>query len=166
MAGLSPPQPLTTAHDFSAFDCGRESLNQWLHRRALGNQESGASRTSVICDDDRVAGFVVLSAAQIERAFLPKSQQRNRPDPLPAILLGQLAVDRDYQGKGVARSLLIYALTTAVRLSEQIGCFCVLTHPLDDSVRQFYRNFGFEDLPFDPARSMAVRIIDLKHNGF
>lgn len=166
MAGLTKPQPLTAAHDLSLFDCGRDSLNLWLHRRALGNQESGVSRTSVICDGQRVAGFVALSTAQIERAFLPKSQQRNRPDPLPAILLGQLAVDREYQGKGVARSLLIFALTTAVRLSEDIGCFCVLTHPLDNSVRQFYRNFGFEDLPFDPAHSMAVRIADLKHNGF
>ena len=58
------------------------------------------------------------------------------------------------------------ALTTAARLSVQVGCFCVLTHPLDDDVRARYAAFGFEDLPFDPARSMAVRIADLVRRGF
>lgn len=122
----------------------------------------------MICDSvtGRVVGYVSLSAAQIERAFVPKADQRNRPDPLPALLLGQLAVDRDHQGRGYARSLMLFALTTAVSLSRSIGCFCVITHPLDDGVRDFYRNFGFEDLPFDPNRSMAVRIMDLIRSGF
>jgi len=126
------------------------------------------SRINVICDAESgtVAGYVSLSAAQIERAYLPKSDQRNRPDPIPAVLLGQLAVDVGYQGQGCARSLLLFALTTAVRLSDDMGCFCVLTHPLDDEVRAFYRKYGFEDLPFDPLRSMAVRLVDLRQNGF
>ena len=109
---------------------------------------------------------VVRSTAQVQRAWLPNAQQRNRPDPMPAILLGQVAVDLRWQGQGIARSLMFYALTTAVRLSEQVGCFCVLTHPLDDDVRALYAAFGFEDLPFDPARSMAVRIADLVRSGF
>jgi hypothetical protein len=61
---------------------------------------------------------------------------------------------------------MLYGLTTAVRLSKEIGCFGVLTHPIDDGVRDFYRRFGFEDLPFDPERSMIVRIVDLEENGF
>lgn len=59
-----------------------------------------------------------------------------------------------------------FALTTAVRLSRDIGCFGVITHPIDDGVRAFYGRFGFEDLPFDPRRSMAVRIVDLERAGF
>ena len=126
------------------------------------------SRTSVICETatGEVAGFVALSAAQIERAYLPKSAQRNRPDPIPALLLGQFAVDRRHHGKGYARSLMLFALTTAVRFSKEIGCFGVLTHPLDDDVRAFYSHFGFETLPFDPRRSMIVRIVDLAQSGF
>ena len=125
------------------------------------------SRTSVVCSPETgdIVGYVSLSATHIERAWLPKGEQRNRPDTVPAALLGQLAVDRRHQRRGHARSLMFFALTTAVRLSRQIGCFCVLTHPLDDGVRAFYRSFGFEELPFDPARSMAVRIVDLEHNG-
>ncbi|MGH7050826.1 MAG: GNAT family N-acetyltransferase [Acetobacteraceae bacterium] len=113
-----------------------------------------------------IAGFVSLSAGQIERAHLRKSAQRNRPDPIPVLLLGQLAVDRRQQGRGCARSLMQFVLTTAVRFSEEIGCFGVLTHPLDDPVRAFYGQFGFETLPFDPRRSMIVRIVDLKRSGF
>lgn len=168
MAGLTPPRPLAAEDDRDAFDCGRKSLNQWFRRHAWRNQQGGLSRTSVVCDSVTgvVVGYVALSAAQIERGYLPKSAQRNRPDAIPAILLGQLAVDRRHQGNGYARSLLLYALTTVVKLSKEVGCFGVLTHPIDDRVRDFYRRFGFEELPLDPERSMIVRIVDLEENGF
>jgi predicted N-acetyltransferase YhbS len=168
MARLNPPRPLASDDDRDGFDCGRESLNQWFRRHAWHNQETGVSRTSVLCDaaSGAIVGYVALSTAQIERAYLPKSAQRNRPDPIPAILLGQLAVDQRHHGNGYATSLMLFALTTAVRLSKDIGCFGVLTHPLDDEVRAFYGHFGFEVLPFDPKRSMIVRIADLIHNGF
>ncbi len=168
MAGLTSPRPLTEGDSRDSFDCGRESLNGWFKRNAWRNQQADVSRVSVICDAETnmVAGYVSLSAASIERQHLPKPSQRNRPDPVPALLLGQLAVDRRYQGRGIARSLMFFALTTATRVSQDIGCFAVLTHPLDESVRAFYRSFGFDDLPFDPERSMAVRIIDLQQSGF
>jgi len=167
MAGLTPPRPLREDDDRSTFDCGRDSLNQWFHRHAWRNQEANVSRTSVTCDakTGEIVGYVSLSAAQVERAHLPKSAQRNRPDPIPALLLGQLAVDQRYQGKGYARSLLLFALATAVRLSRDIGCFGVITHPLDDDLRAFYARFGSEDLPFDPSRAMVVRIVDLERAG-
>ncbi len=167
-AALTPPRPLAADDDTAAFDCGRDALNHWFRRHGWRNQEQEISRTSVICDAEAgsIVGYVSLSTAQVERAWLPKAQQRNRPDPLPAILLGQLAVDLRWQGQGIARSLMYFALTTAVRLSDQVGCFSVLTHPLDDDVRALYAAFGFEDLPFDPARGMAVRIADLVRSGF
>ena len=163
MAGLTPPRPLRADDDRSDFDCGRDSLNLWFRRHAWANQDANVSRTSVVCDPQTggVVGYVSLSAAQVQRAHLAKAAQRNRPDPLPAVLLGQLAVDRRYQGRGFSRSLLLFALRTAVRMSYDIGCFGVLTHPLDEGVCAFYRKFGFEDLPFDPNRAMAVRIVDL-----
>jgi predicted N-acetyltransferase YhbS len=167
MAGLTPPRPLAGEDDRDAFDCGRESLNQWFRRHAWRNQQGGMSRATVVCDSVTgvIVGYVALSAAQIERGHLPRSAQRNHPDPIPAILLGQLAVDLRYHGKRYARSLMLYALTTAVRLSNEIGCFGVVTHPIDDGVRDFYRRFGFEELPFDPERSMIVRMVDLVENG-
>ncbi len=168
MAGLTPPRPLLVTDNRDGFDCGRESLNQWFRRHAWRNQQTGASRTSVVCDTESgdIVGYVSLCTAQIEREYLPKSAQRNQPSPLPAILLGQLAIDQRYHGQGHARSLVWFALTTSLRLSRDVGCFGVLTHPIDDGVRAFYRRFGFEDLPFDPGRGMIVRIVDLERNGF
>lgn len=168
MAGLSAPRPLGADDDRQSFDCGRDSLNIWFRRRAWHNQQMDVSRTSVICDAQTraIAGFVSLSATNIKRAILPKARQRNQPDPVPAILLGQLAVDRRYQGQGCARSLMFFALTTAVEVSKNLGCFCVLTHPLDDGVRGFYKGFGFETMPGDPEACMTVRLMDLVKNGF
>jgi GNAT superfamily N-acetyltransferase len=166
MGGLTSPHPLEAGYDRDAFDCGREPLNQWFRRHAWRNQQDGTSRTNVIIDAANIAvvGYVTLVASQISRGHLPKPAQRNRPDPVPAILLGQLAVDRRYQGRGCARSLMLFALRTALRLSDDIGCYGVTTHPLDENVRSFYRGFGFQDLPFDPDRTMIVRIVDLKQN--
>ena len=167
MAAVTPPRPLAETDDRSLFDCGRESLNAWFRRHAWGNHASGASRVNVICDvgSGAIVGYVTLSAAQIERAFLPKSQQRNQPDPLPVTLLGQLAIHKDHRGQGHAASLLLFALKTAVRASESVGSIGVITHPIDDSVRAFYAKWGFQDLPFDPRHAMIARIVDLKKSG-
>lgn len=106
--------------------------------------------------------LVTLSSSQIERSFLPKPQQRNRPDPLPVMLLGQLAVDKDYQKQGHSLALLLFALKSALRASELVGSMGVITHPLDDNVRRFYARWGFHDLPFDPRRAMMVRMVDVQ----
>lgn len=167
MADVTPPRPLTETDDRARFDCGRESLNQWFRRHGWANHASGISRTNVICDaaTGDIVGYVTLSAGQIERAYLPKSQQRNRPDPIPVTLLGQLAIHKDHQGQGHARSLLLFALRTALNASREVGSFGVITHLIDDGVRAFYARWGFQDLPFDPRRATIVRMVDLEGNG-
>jgi len=164
VAEVTRPRPLSETDDRARFDCGRESLNHWFQRHAWANHTAGISRTNVICDAATAAiiGYVTLSAARLERAFLPKS---HKPDPVPATLLGQLAIHKDHQGKGHARSLLLFALRTALRASREIGSFGVITHPIDDSVRAFYGRWGFQDLPFEPHRAMIVRMVDLERSG-
>jgi GNAT superfamily N-acetyltransferase len=167
MAQVARPRPLSEDDERTHFDCGRDSLNNWFRRHAWHNHASGVSRTSVICDTDTklIVGYVTLSAAQIEREFLARAHQRNKPDPVPATLVGQLAIHKTHQGQGHARSLLLFALTAALRASREIGSFGVLTHPIDDQVREFYRRWGFEDVPFDPRQSMIVRMVDLEKSG-
>jgi GNAT superfamily N-acetyltransferase len=166
MSEVTPPRPLSEDDERLHFDCGRDSLNAWFRRHAWHNHAAGLSRVSVICaGNGLIVGYVTLSAAQIEREFLAESQQRNKPDPLPATLLGQLGIDKAYQRQGHARSLLLFALTTALRASREVGSFGVLTHPLDEQVRQFCRRWGFQDVPFDPSGSMIVRMIDLEKSG-
>ena len=168
MAEVTPPRPLTETDDRATFDCGRPSLNTWFSRHGLANHVSGVSRTNVICDTltGEIVGYVTLSSAQIERAFLAAPHRRNKPDPIPVTLLAQLAIHRDHHGHGHAKSLLHFALGTALRASREIGSFGVITHPIDDGVRAFYERLGFIDLPFDPNRSMIVRMADLEMSGF
>jgi predicted N-acetyltransferase YhbS len=164
MAAVAPPRPLAESDERSQFDCGRESLNHWFRRHAWANHATDVSRVSVLTDRETgcVVGYVALSAAQIERAWLPKAQQRNRPDPVPVLLLGQLAVDKAHQGRGYAADLLLYALKAALCVADTAGCMGVVTHPLDDGVRGFYARWGFQELPFDPRRAMIVRMADLR----
>lgn len=164
MMAVNPPRPLAESDDRDQFDCGRDSLNAWFQRHAWNNHESGVSRVSVLTDleNGRVVGYVSLSSAQIERTFLPKQHQRNRPDPVPVTLLGQLAIDTKYQGQGHATSLLTFALITALKASESVGSLGVITHPLEDDVRAFYAKWGFQDLPKDPKKSMMVRMHELR----
>jgi predicted N-acetyltransferase YhbS len=167
MAEVTSPRALTEDDERGDFDCGRESLNAWFRRHAWHNQAGNISRTSLICEAEtnRIVGYVSLSSGQIEREFLAKADRRNRPDPIPVTLLGQLAVARAYQGQGYAHPLLRFALTAALRASREVGSFGVLTHPLDDTLRAFYGRWGFDDVPFDPRRAMIVRMVDLEKSG-
>lgn len=142
-------------------------MNQWFRRHAWINHAAGISRANIICDaaTGQIIGYVTLSAGQIERAALPKPQQRNKPNPVPATLLGQLAIHKDHQGRGYARSLLLFALRTALRASHDVGSIGVFTHPLDEQARGFYARWGFQNLPFDPRRAMIVRMVDLERSG-
>jgi predicted N-acetyltransferase YhbS len=160
----APPRPLAETDDRMQFDCGRDSLNAWFRRHAWANHAGGVSRVNIITDtgSGRIVGYVTLSAAQIERAYLPKAQQRNRPDPVPATLLGQLAVARDFQQQGHATSLLLFALKSALHAAELVASMGVITHPLDDGTRTFYARWGFLDLPFDPRRAMMLRMDDVR----
>ena len=167
MGVLSKPRPLEASDNRSEFDCGRPSLNTWFQTHAGRNQQLGTSRTNVITyEQSKIVAYVSLTAAEIKRDYLPKSQQRNRPESVPAVLLGQLAVDSNYQGQGLAQSLLYFAFHTTVKISEQIGCACLITRPLDEKARGFYKHWGFEDTPFDPKGSMIIKVSDLKNNGF
>lgn len=164
-AFANAPRPLSEADDRDGFDCGRESLNAWFRWHPWANHVSGASRVNVMTDpkSHRIFGHVTLSACQIERAYLPKPQQCNQPDPVPVLLLGQLAVDKAYQGRGHAASLQ-FALKSALRVAEIVGCVGVVTHPLDGGVRGFYARWGFRDLPFDPRRTMIIRMSELEQH--
>lgn len=167
MAEIAPPRPLAESDDREAFDCGREAMNQWFRRHAWANHAAGLSRVNVICDaaTAQIVGYVTLSAAQIERSNLVKAQQRNKPLAVPVTLLGQIAVHKERHGRGYDRSLLLFALRTALVASRSVGSFGVITHPLDDHARGFYVRWGFQELPFDPRRAMIVRLADLERSG-
>jgi GNAT superfamily N-acetyltransferase len=107
LAALGPPVPIAAEHDTSLFNCRHDSLNQWLRRRALANASSGATRTYVVCAEGRrVVGYYALAAGSLDVASAPTRLRRNMPDPLPVVVLGRLAVDDSWSGRGVGGGLL------------------------------------------------------------
>ncbi|NKC14405.1 MAG: GNAT family N-acetyltransferase [Gammaproteobacteria bacterium] len=159
MAGVNPPRPLRASDDRSDFDCGREALNHWLRRHAQGNEKAFASRTYVLTatDTGQIIGYVNLTAGQIERTVLAKSQQRNLPGPVPILLLGQLAIDKRHQGRGYRADLLRHALRVAVKATEVIAFVGLITHPLDRYAGEFYLRYGFQQLPGDTKGALILR---------
>lgn len=105
----------------NSFDCGNEVLNEWLRRRALHNQREGPSRTWVITDGVRVAAFYASSTAAVARTETTRRAARNQPDPIPAMLLGRLAVDRAHQNNGLAAALLKHFLLKTLEVAELTG---------------------------------------------
>ena len=118
---ISAPALLTADHDVSQFDCQHPSLTDWLKKRALANNQQRGSRTHVVCDGVRVVGFHALAAGSVEHAASPKSLMRNMPKPIPAIILGRLAVDLHYQGQGIGAGLLQDAIFRALNAANQVA---------------------------------------------
>lgn len=149
MSVYEGPVLLSDSHDVATFDCGDATLNDWLRRRARSNQREGSSRTWVVALADRVVAYYASSTAVVARAEATRRAARNQPDPLPAMLLGRLAVDLDHQGEGLAAALLKHFLLTALEVAELTGVRLVLVHAKDDLASSFYRHFGFEPSPID-----------------
>jgi GNAT superfamily N-acetyltransferase len=153
---LSPPVPISADHVLDPFECGEPSLDAWLKKRALKNQAADASRCFVICDGRVVIGYYTLSAGGISHEAAPKKMRRNMPDPLPALLLGRLAIDRHHQNRGLGRALLRDAMLRAVHFATDAGVFAILLHALSEKAKQFYLSQGFVVSPLSPMTLMMT----------
>lgn len=139
------------------------SLDDWLKKRAIKNQESSASRCFVLCEGKKVIGYYNLSAGAIHRGNAPKAMQRNMPDSLPVLLLGRLAIHKNYHNKGLGSALLRDAMLRAVKIAHDAGVFAILVHALSDEAKKFYLSRGFVESPLQPMTLMmtleTVRLI-------
>jgi GNAT superfamily N-acetyltransferase len=147
---LTFPQPLNAGHDLARFDSGRPVLDDWLRQRAVKNENSGASRTYVVCDAERVVGFYCLASGAVENRQAPGRVRRNMPDPIPVMLMGRLAIDRSRQGEGLGRALLKDAILRTLKAADIAGIRTLLVHALDRQAAEFYLHNGFLVSPIDP----------------
>ncbi|WP_298290530.1 GNAT family N-acetyltransferase [Thiomonas sp.] len=152
---LSAPVPLAANHLLGEFACGKASLDEWLKRRALANQLSGASRTFVVTDrDGRVYGYYAMAAGAVSHREATNRVRRNMPDPIPVMVLARLAVDRRAQGIKLGAALLQDAVKRAVAVSQNAGVRALLVHALDEQAKQFYLHYGFQESPLHPMTLM------------
>lgn len=140
-------------HDRQAFDCGRQEMNDWLRRVARQHQDKGLSKTFVAIREQelvRICGYYALTLAELENRHLPEAWRKKLPRRIPGVRLGRLAVDRQYQGKGLGELLLVDALTRAQRIYTEAGGIGLFVDALDDAAAGYYRRFGFEASPDNP----------------
>ena len=122
----------------------------------MQNQQSGASSTYVVLDKTRVAGYYSLAAGSVARETTPGRVRRNAPDPVPVVVLGRLAIDKDYQGEGLGRALLRDAILRILQAADIIGVRAILVHALFEQARRFYEECGFTASPINPLTLMIT----------
>jgi GNAT superfamily N-acetyltransferase len=156
---ISGPEPLTLAHHLDDFSCGKPSLDRWLKTRALSNQEKGVTAVIVVHEAGRVIGYYGLAPTAIVPSRLPRSiRTAQPPDPVPCLLLGQLATDQNWDGKGIGTGLLKHALQRCVTAAGLIGGRALIVNAVDVEAAAFWRRRGFipsRDDPLVHFRSIA-----------
>ncbi len=166
---LSAPEPLTPAHDLSHFSCGKPILDHWLQNRALSNQQKGFTAVMVVHDHGRVAGCYGLAPTAVVPTVLSRAVRTNQPpDPVPCLLLGQLATDQGRAGEGIGTGLLKHALERCVQAASLIGGRALLVRAVDEGAAQFWQRRGFipskdDDLTlFRPMSAIAASVADAR----
>ena len=153
---LSAPGKLSAEHNLATIDSGELVLDEWLRRRAAQNETSGASRTYVICAGNRVAGYYSLAVGAATHEEVPGRFKRNMPNPIPVMILGRLAVDKAFQGKGIGTGLLRDALLRTMQAAEIAGIRALFVHAISEAAKGFYEAYGFIASPVDPMTVMIT----------
>jgi GNAT superfamily N-acetyltransferase len=158
---FAAPAPLADLHELASFTSGSPSLDDWLKRRARANQVVGASRTFVVCDGVEVIGYYALASGGVNVAAATGRFRRNMPDPIPVAMLGRLAVDHRWQGKGFGRALFRDAALRLTNAAEIMGIRGILVHAISEEAKAFYLALGFDPSPLEPM-TLIVTLTDVR----
>jgi len=153
---ISAPERLSANHDLSQFQCGEPELDAWLKLRANHNEDGGASRTYVVCVGSRVVGYYALAAGSAAHLDAPGRVKRNMPNPVPLMVIGRLAIDREFQGRRIGWALLKDAVLRTLQAAEIAGIRAILVHAISENARQFYERSGFVASPSNPMTLMIT----------
>lgn len=160
---LQAPQKLAPHHKLDAFDCGVGPLTKWLKANARQAAAAGTAQTFVVCDAlDQVVGYYALATGSvIQEAATHRVSKGTGKHPIPIVLLARLAVSAEYHGLGIGHGMLKDVTSRVVRLSGEAGIRALAVHAIDESAKNFYLRFGFEESPFEP-NLLLILLKDLK----
>ncbi len=158
---IAPPESLASHHLLTDFCCGIDALDDWLKRRALNNQTSGATRTFVTCIDNKVIGYYALASGRISNESTIGKFRRNMPNPIPVIILARLAIDSSCQGRGLGRALFRDAGLRIDRAADTIGIRGIIVHAISAEAKNFYVALGFNESPLEPM-TLMITLNDLR----
>jgi len=150
------PERLSSNHALDDFNSGTAVLDDWLRRRARHNEAEGASRTYVVSDHERVVGYYSLATGSVASTEAPGRVRRNMPDQIPVMVLGRLAVDLTWQGRGLGSSLLQDAILRTLAAADIAGVRALLVHAISPDAKAFYRARGFIECPGNPMTLLLL----------
>ena len=154
---LTPPAILPSEYSLNDFDCGNPTLNKWLKRYAMLNQQSNSARTFVTCKEKSVIGFYTLAVGSIEHETAGKRIKKGLArHPIPVMILARLAVDLKFQGQCIGSGLLKDAVLRTLQAADLAGIRAIFVHAKDEKARRFYERFDFEPSPIDPMKLMLL----------
>lgn len=140
---------LNKAHIRTHFDCGVNSLNDYLYRYARQNDQKNISRTFIAVDDEKlIQGYYSICSASVNFQELPGDISNQLPRyPIPSARLSRLAVDLKTQGNGLGERLLLNALKRIYLTSNELAIKCVIVDAISEDAKSFYESYGFINLP-------------------
>ncbi|MDO9154267.1 MAG: GNAT family N-acetyltransferase [Paludibacter sp.] len=155
---------LTNSHIKDVFNSGSDLLDNYIKRQAKQDVRRKLSACYVLTQNDtkQVLGYYTLSSYSIPRNNFPKTIISSLPksyDELPTVLLGRLAVDKQFKGNGYGELLLLDALNRSVAMSEHLGILAVIVDPLNTSVVEFYTRYGFILIPATQKMFLPIKTI-------
>lgn len=160
-------EPISRAHDRKPFDCGDEEVTRFLREQALQDHEKNLSRTMVLVDDDtdpaRIIGYHTLVMAQVRQEEIPDDRPRIKRG-IPVILLGQLGVDCEFQGRGLGEMLLMDAQARVDEISKRAGVRAMMLDARSERLARWYEEHDFRRFPgqFRMFKSLeAIRALNL-----
>lgn len=157
-------ETLKPKHRKNEFSCGKEMLDDYLHKQANQDIKRKLSACFVLNDNENnlIKGYYTLANNSIPQDFIPTQFQKKLPksySSIPTTLLGRLATDLRYEGQGIGKLLLIDALKRSYEISKSIGSFAVVVDPLDSNAEKFYDRYGFIKLPDSGKMFLAMNTI-------
>lgn len=154
---------LDKKHNRNIFDCGRELLNNYLKNQAGQDIKRKLSACFVLAENQNIIGYYTLSNNSVPLDHFHENIRRKLPKSyisIPVTLLGRLAIDKDHQGKGIGKILLVDALKRSYQTSKQIASFAVVTDPIDTEAENFYEKYGFIKLPDSGKMFIAMKTLE------
>lgn len=139
-------EPLTREHDRNGFNCSDESINLFLREKAMQDQRLDLSRTMVLVNEKenirRVIGYHTLLISQVKQEEIPADRPKITRD-IPVIMLGQVGIDVDFQGKGFGNALIIDVQQRVAEISKIVGIRALMLDARTEILAGWYQEHGF-----------------------
>jgi predicted GNAT family N-acyltransferase len=140
-------------HDRAAFSCGNASLDRYIREQASQDVKRGLASVFVITAK-QVLAYYTLSRRELKLDQLPEeiAKKVGKYGHVGVTLLGRMAVTEKYKGAGLGALTLMNALHKSLLAATDIASLAVFIEAIDGDTANFYRKYGFIELPEDKLK--------------